>query len=126
MLILWGLQPKSGIIHPFKAISQGLNVKYILIFLLLLAIFIISVTLGAHNDQAITFNFLLAKGEYRLSTLLATLFAAGFVLGWGVCGLFYLRLRIALAREQRKIKRLEQQLTVPGEAGASSAESATH
>ncbi|MGM3162541.1 LapA family protein [Dickeya undicola] len=101
--------------------------KYMLIFFLVLAVFIVSITLGAHNDQVITFNYLLAQGEYRLSTLLATLFAAGFALGWVICGLFYLRLRIALGREQRKIKRLEQQLSAPESAGsAPSAESATH
>ncbi|KAA9002032.1 LapA family protein [Affinibrenneria salicis] len=89
--------------------------KYLLIFLLVLAIFVISVTLGAHNDQVVTFNYLLAQGDYRVSTLLATLFAVGFILGWVICGLFYLRSRIALGRAQRKIKRLEQQLSAADE-----------
>ncbi|MGL9736500.1 MAG: LapA family protein [Symbiopectobacterium sp.] len=86
--------------------------KYLLIFLLVLAIFIISITLWAYNEQVVTFNYLLAQGEYRVSTLLATLFAVGFVLGWVICGLFYLRLRITLGRAQRKIKRLEKQQSV--------------
>ena len=59
--------------------------KYLLIFLLVLAIFVISVTLGAQNDQQVTFNYLLAQGEYRISTLLAVLFAAGFAIGWLIC-----------------------------------------
>jgi uncharacterized membrane protein YciS (DUF1049 family) len=46
----------------------GCNVKYALIFLLILVIFIISVTFGAHNDQVITFNYLLAQGQYRLGS----------------------------------------------------------
>ena len=54
--------------------------KYLLIFLLVLAIFVISVTLGAQNDQQVTFNYLLAQGEFRISTLLAVLFAAGFAM----------------------------------------------
>ncbi len=61
--------------------------KYLLIFLLVLAIFVISVTLGAQNDQIVTFNYLLAQGEFRISTLLAVLFAAGFAIGWLICGL---------------------------------------
>lgn len=65
--------------------------KYLLIFLLVLAIFVISVTLGAQNDQQVTFNYLLAQGEYRVSSLLAVLFAAGFAIGWLVCGLFWLK-----------------------------------
>lgn len=85
--------------------------KYLLIFLLVLAIFVISVTLGAQNDQQVTFNYLLAQGEYRISTLLAVLFAAGFAIGWLVCGLFWLRVRVSLGRAERKIKRLENQLS---------------
>lgn len=100
--------------------------KYLLIFLLVLAIFIISITLGAHNDQVVTFNYLVAQGEYRVSTLLATLFALGFVLGWVICGLFYLRLRIALGRAQRKIKRLEQQLPATEGESDTSSSSVTH
>jgi putative membrane protein len=52
---------------------NGKYVKYLLIFLLVLAIFVISVTLGAQNDQLVTFNYLLAQGEFRISTLLAVL-----------------------------------------------------
>ena len=85
--------------------------KYLLIFLLVLAIFVISVTLGAQNDQQVTFNYLLAQGEYRISTLLAVLFAAGFAIGWLICGLFWLGVRVSLARAERKIKRLENQLS---------------
>ena len=85
--------------------------KYLLIFLLVLAIFVISVTLGAQNDQQVTFNYLLAQGEYRVSSLLAVLFAAGFAIGWLVCGLFWLKVRVSLARAERKIKRLEHHIT---------------
>ena len=84
--------------------------KYLLIFLLVLAIFVISVTLGAQNDQLVSFNYLLAQGEYRVSSLLAVLFAAGFAIGWLVCGLFWLKIRVSLARAERKIKRLEHQI----------------
>lgn len=84
--------------------------KYLLIFLLVLAIFVISVTLGAQNDQLVTFNYLLAQGEYRVSSLLAVLFVAGFIIGWLVCGLFWLKVRVSLVRAERKIKRLENQI----------------
>ena len=84
--------------------------KYLLIFLVVLVIFIISVTLGAHNDQVITFNYLLAQGEFSVSTLLASLFGAGFVLGWIICGLFWLRTRVSLANANRKIRRMKAQI----------------
>nr|VXZ85687.1 Inner membrane protein yciS [Klebsiella pneumoniae] len=38
------------------------------------------------------------------------LFAAGFAIGWLICGLFWLRVRVSLARAERKIKRLEHQI----------------
>ncbi|CAO96665.1 LapA family protein [Erwinia tasmaniensis] len=84
--------------------------KYLLIFLVVLVIFVISVTLGAHNDRVVTFNYLLAQGEFSISTLLASLFAVGFLLGWAICGLFWLRVRISLSHAQRKVKRLQHQL----------------
>ncbi|MGL9773439.1 MAG: LapA family protein [Sodalis sp. (in: enterobacteria)] len=86
--------------------------KYVLIILLVLVlvIFIITVTFGAHNDQVVTFNYLLVQSQFRVSTLLTSLFATGFVIGWVICGLFWLRTRMALMRAERKVKRLEQQL----------------
>ncbi|AYA40156.1 LapA family protein [Xenorhabdus nematophila] len=84
--------------------------KYFLILLLALVVFVISVTLGANNNQIVTFNYLIAKGDYSISTLLAALFAIGFTLGWAICGAFYLRTRISLQQAKRKIKRLETQL----------------
>ncbi len=77
--------------------------KYLLIFLLVLAIFVISVTLGAQNDQLVTFNYLLAQGEFRISTLLAVLFAGGFAIGWLICGLFWLRVRVSLRAPSVKL-----------------------
>ena len=85
--------------------------KYLLIFLLVLAIFVISVTLGAQNDQQVTFNYLLAQGEYRISTLLAVLFAAGFAIGWLDLWPVLAASSCFLARAERKIKRLENQLS---------------
>lgn len=93
--------------------------KYLLIFLLVLVIFVVSVTLGAQNDQVVTFNYLVAQGEYRISTLLAVLFSSGFILGWVICGMFYLRTRIALGRAERKIKRLGLQLETTSETATS-------
>ncbi len=83
--------------------------KYLLIALLGLVVIIFSITLGARNDQIVAFNFLVAQGQFRISTLMTSLFGAGFLLGWGICGLFWLRLRIQLAYTQRKVKRLQQQ-----------------
>ncbi|KMV73345.1 membrane protein, partial [bacteria symbiont BFo2 of Frankliniella occidentalis] len=80
-------------------------------FIVVLFIFIVSFTLGAKNEQVVTFNFLVAEGTFRLSTLLASLFGIGFLLGWVICGLFWLRARVALAHAKNKVIKLEQQLS---------------
>ncbi|KYP87014.1 membrane protein [bacteria symbiont BFo2 of Frankliniella occidentalis] len=82
-----------------------------MLFIVVLFIFIVSFTLGAKNEQVVTFNFLVAEGTFRLSTLLASLFGIGFLLGWVICGLFWLRARVALAHAKNKVIKLEQQLS---------------
>lgn len=89
--------------------------KYVLIILLMLVIFTISVTLGAHNNHLVTFNYLLAQSQYRMSTLITVLFGSGFIIGWAICGMFWLRTRVALMRAEHKIKRLGQCLYSVGE-----------
>ncbi|UVK77128.1 MAG: lipopolysaccharide assembly protein A [Sodalis sp. Fle] len=70
--------------------------KYVLVILLVLVIFIISVTLGMHNDQVLTFN-LFGSGSissmdltYRPDMHLDLLLADGF------CSLFWLRIPLVL------------------------------
>ncbi|MDT9587516.1 MAG: lipopolysaccharide assembly protein LapA domain-containing protein [Candidatus Arsenophonus melophagi] len=84
--------------------------KYFLILLLSITIFIVSVVLSSSNDQIITFNYLIAKGNYPISTLLATIFVIGFLLGLLVCGIFYAKALISLTNVRRNIKKLERQL----------------
>lgn len=83
--------------------------KYILGLLLLLAVVIISVTLGANNQQMVEFNYLLAKGTYQLPVLLALFFGCGLIIGWLLSGIFYLRLRWRLASSERKLKKTQKQ-----------------
>lgn len=84
--------------------------KYILGLLLLLAVVIISVTLGANNQQLVTFNYLLAKGEFALPVLLALFFGCGLIIGWLLSGIFYLRLRWRLARSEHKLKKSQKKI----------------
>lgn len=82
------------------------HVKYLIIFLFIIMIFVLSATFSAHNDQVVTVNYLIAQSNYKLSSLLAVLFSAGFLLGFITCGIFYLRIRIALKRAEYKIQKL--------------------
>ncbi len=87
-----------------------MKLKYLALFFLVLVILIITFTLGSKNDQVITFNYLIAQGQYRVSTLLATLFGVGLLFGWIICTLIWLKTRIALAQARHKIKQLEKQM----------------
>ena len=84
--------------------------KYILTLIITLTLAIVGVTIGANNDQIINVNYVIAKSEIRLSTLVAILFGFGFLLGWLVTGIFYLRLKLRNAGLNRLLKRQTQQI----------------
>ncbi|MDP8078762.1 LapA family protein [Phocoenobacter skyensis] len=90
--------------------------KYIIGIVVILAIILVAITIGANNDEIITFNYVVAQNELRLSTLVAALFGFGLILGWLITGFFYLKLRlknIALNhRVKRQAKQIDQ-LTLP-------------
>ncbi|MEG9499634.1 LapA family protein [Mannheimia indoligenes] len=85
--------------------------KYILGILVVIAVIIVAVTIGANNDQLITFNYIIAQSELRLSTLVAILFGLGLILGWLVTGIFYLKLKVQNIALNRRVKRQAQQIT---------------
>ena len=68
-------------------------IKYILGLIIVLAIVLVAVTIGANNDQVITFNYIVAESQFQLSTLVAILFGFGLILGWLITGFFYLKLK---------------------------------
>ncbi|HDL5699490.1 TPA: LapA family protein [Mannheimia haemolytica] len=86
-------------------------IKYILGILIVIAVIIVAVTIGANNDQLITFNYIFAQSELRLSTLVAILFGLGLILGWLVTGIFYLKIKLQNVALNRRVKRQAQQIT---------------
>lgn len=86
------------------------NVKYLLFFLFILVVFIISAIFGVHNNQIVVFHYFIAQGHHHVSTLIKMLLSAGLILGWMIYDLFYLRAYIALGRAKRTISVLTRQL----------------
>lgn len=86
-------------------------IKYILGFVIALAVILVGVTIGANNDQLITFNYVVAQSELRLSTLVAILFGFGLILGWIITGIFYLKVKLQNIALNRRVKRQAQQIT---------------
>lgn len=86
-------------------------IKYILGFVIVLTVVLVSITIGANNDQLITFNYVIAQSELRLSTLVAILFGFGLILGWLITGIFYLKVKLQNMALNRRVKRQSQQIT---------------
>ncbi|KFA58661.1 hypothetical protein A9G34_05710 [Gilliamella sp. Choc4-2] len=82
--------------------------KLIILVLLIIAIFAISIALGAANDQVVTFNYLVAKSEVRISVLLGILFGSGFIVGWFVTGIFFLKSKLQHSSTKRKLNKLQK------------------
>lgn len=85
--------------------------KYIIIAVVSIAIIIVGITIGANNDQQITFNYLVAQSELRLSSLVAILFGLGLLLGWLITGIFYLKIKLQNIALNRRVKRQAQQIS---------------
>ncbi|MDO5053890.1 LapA family protein [Pasteurella oralis] len=85
-------------------------IKYILGLVLVLAIVLVAVTIGANNDQIISFNYMVAQSEFRLSTLVAILFGLGLILGWLISAIFYIKLKLKNMSLTRQIKRQTLQI----------------
>ncbi|WP_301099468.1 lipopolysaccharide assembly protein LapA domain-containing protein [Otariodibacter sp.] len=85
--------------------------RYIFGIIIALAIIIVAVTIGANNDQMITFNYIVAKSDLRLSSLVAILFGFGLILGWIITGFFYIKLRFKNIALNHRVKRQAQQIS---------------
>ena len=85
-------------------------IKYILGFIIILAIVLVAITVGANKDQIITFNYNVDQSQFQLSTLVAILFGLGLILGWFITGFFYLKLKIKNMALIRQVKRQTLQI----------------
>ena len=85
-------------------------IKYIFGLIIVLAIVLVAVTVGANNDQVITFNYIVAQSQFQLSTLVAILFGLGLILGWFITGFFYIKLKLKNIVLNRQIKRQTLQI----------------
>lgn len=84
--------------------------KIIISLVILVVLFATGITLGVQNNQLVQVNYLLAQGEYRLSSLLAVIFVAGFVVGWIVFSLVLLRLKMNNKSLNKKVERQQREL----------------
>ena len=85
-------------------------IKYILGIVIFIAIVLVAITIGANNDQVITFNYIVAESQLQLSTLGAILFGLGLILGWLITACCYLKLKLKNMALARQVKRQTLQI----------------
>ncbi|MFD2015850.1 LapA family protein [Vibrio olivae] len=71
-----------------------------------LALFLIALALGSQNQDVVTFNYLLAQGEFHLSTLLGVVFVIGFAIAWLIFGGLHLKSRMQVRKLNKQLKKL--------------------
>lgn len=71
-----------------------------------LALFLIALALGSQNQEIVTFNYLLAQGKFHLSTLLGSVFVAGFVIAWIIFGSLHLRSKMKVRKLSKRLQKL--------------------
>ena len=103
-MLIFGIMSNNFILRRKKMI------KYIFGLIIVLAIVLVAVTVGANNDQVITFNYIVAQSQFQLSTLVAILFGLGLILGWFITGFFYIKLKLKNIALNRQIKRQTLQI----------------
>ncbi len=77
-------------------------------------LFIIAVALGSQNQELVNFNYLLAQGDFHLSTLLGVVFVSGFTCAWLLFFSIHMKLKLKIRRLNKQLKK--QQSSVPAEA----------
>lgn len=80
---------------------------------LVLALFLIALALGSQNQAVVTFNYLIAQGDFHLSTLLGVVFVVGFSLAWLVFGGLHLKSQLQVRKLKKKLNKLSPPAVEP-------------
>lgn len=80
--------------------------KAFLSVVLLILLLIVTILVGAQNDQLITVNYLIAQSTLRLSVLMAVMFLLGVIISAAMFSLFWLRLTLRIQNLERRQKSL--------------------
>ncbi|KZX69666.1 hypothetical protein A3712_10310 [Vibrio sp. HI00D65] len=75
-----------------------------------IALFLIALALGSQNQTIVTFNYLLAQGDFHLSRLLGIVFISGFALAWLVFGNMHMRSQLKIHRLKKQLNKQSKQV----------------
>jgi putative membrane protein len=75
-----------------------------------IALFFIALALGSQNQTSVNFNYLLAQGDFHLSSLLGVVFVSGFGLAWLVFGNMHMRSQLRIHRLKKQLNKQSKQV----------------
>ncbi|MCG9557448.1 LapA family protein [Vibrio kanaloae] len=75
-----------------------------------IALFLIALALGSQNQTTVNFNYLLAQGDFHLSSLLGVVFVSGFGLAWLVFGNMHMRSQLKIHRLKKQLNKQSKQV----------------
>ncbi|WP_135444828.1 LapA family protein [Vibrio tasmaniensis] len=75
-----------------------------------IALFLMALALGSQNQTMVNFNYLLAQGDFHLSSLLGIVFVSGFALAWLVFGNMHMRSQLKIHRLKKQLNKQSKQV----------------
>jgi Predicted membrane protein len=81
-------------------------VRTLLAFIALALSVMVALTFGAQNNLVVPLNYLFAKGDFRLSSLLVAFFIAGFILASLLCAVPMMRMQVRLRKLRKQLVNL--------------------
>ncbi|MBW3139048.1 LapA family protein [Ferrimonas balearica] len=85
--------------------------KAFLITAVVAALFVLMMAFGAQNDQTVTVNYFIAKGEVSLPMLLAGTFLTGFIISWLLALGIILRQKLTIRKLRPKASKDDTTVT---------------
>ena len=77
--------------------------KTIIATLVVVVFFVAAMIFSASNTGSVTINYLIAQGEFNLSTVIGVAFITGFVLCWCIFYSLYIGLKLKLKATRNKL-----------------------
>ena len=83
--------------------------KSLAFLLCIIAILVVAIAVGSQNDTVISVNYLIAKAEMTVATLIAIALGLGVIVGVLTILGSWLTLRVKLIRVQAKLNKLQKE-----------------
>ena len=83
--------------------------KGLVFFLCIIVLLVLAVAVGSQNDAVISVNYLIAKTEMTIASLIAIAVGVGVVVGVLAVLSSWLTLRVRVIRLQAKLNRLQKE-----------------